>query len=106
MPENTQDVLLPIGSVVKVADIPKRLIIIGILQKRADTDEIFDYLGVPYPEGYVSDAYRYLFNTDQIEEFVFAGFVDSEYQLYRSQVVQSEDYRERFKSKMTSDSGV
>ena len=44
--------LLPIGSVVLLKDATKKLVIIGILQVNPSENKIYDYLGVPYPEGY------------------------------------------------------
>lgn len=43
--------LLPIGTVVLLKGAKKKLMIIGVKQTNAETDEEFDYLGVIYPEG-------------------------------------------------------
>lgn len=50
--------LLPIGSVVLLKDATKKLVIIGILQVNPSENKIYDYLGVPYPEGYVATVYK------------------------------------------------
>ena len=52
--------LLPIGSVVLLKDATKKLVIIGILQVNPSENKIYDYLGVPYPEGYVSSDMKTL----------------------------------------------
>lgn len=38
----------------------------------------YDYIGVMYPEGYMSEESQYLFNHEDIEEIVFFGFDDDE----------------------------
>lgn len=44
--------ILPIGSVVKVRNLKKLMMIFGFLQSHgAQPDVCFDYVGVPYPEG-------------------------------------------------------
>lgn len=45
--------LLPIGSVVLLKDATKKLVIIGVLQVNAEQNKMYDYLAVPYPEGYL-----------------------------------------------------
>jgi hypothetical protein len=77
--ENT---LLPVGSVVLLKDGKKRLMIYGLLQMRNEDKKIYDYIGCYYPEGYISQEHSYLFNTSDIEEVCFIGFVDSEYQIF------------------------
>ena len=72
------DDLLPIGSVVALKDEEKKLMIFGIKQKNVDTDELFDYVGVMYPEGNLGPEYQYLFNQDQISEVFFVGYESEE----------------------------
>ncbi len=72
------DDLLPIGSVVGIKDSEKKLMIFGIKQKNADTDETFDYVGVFYPEGNLGAEYQYLFNADIISEVFFVGYESEE----------------------------
>jgi len=78
--------LLPIGSVVLVKEAEKRLMIIGIMAADQETGIDYDYLAVPYPEGYISDEYRFLFNHEDIDEMSFYGFVDQELQSFRAAV--------------------
>ena len=54
--------LLPIGSVVLLKDATKKLVIIGVLQVNAEQNKMYDYLAVPYPEGYLGSDNNYLFN--------------------------------------------
>ena len=66
--------LLPIGTVVFLSGGAKRLMIYGRFQLQIETDVVWDYIGVPYPEGNISEEHRYLFNHDQIENVVARGF--------------------------------
>ena len=71
--------LLPIGSVVRLHDGEKRLMIIGIMQSDASGNgKEYDYLGILYPEGQIGDEFQYLFNQEDIEEVIFRGFEDDE----------------------------
>ena len=71
--------LLPIGSVVRLHDGEKRLMIIGIMQSDASGNgKEYDYLGILYPEGHIGDQFQYLFNHEDIREIVFRGFEDTE----------------------------
>lgn len=71
--------LLPIGSIVRLKDGEKKLMIGGIKQQEADGNgREFDYYGVLYPEGHLGDEFQYLFNHEDIDEIVFRGFEDEE----------------------------
>lgn len=71
--------LLPIGSIVRLHDGEKRLMIIGIMQSDASGNgKEYDYLGILYPEGHIGDQFQYLFNQEDIEEVIFRGFEDDE----------------------------
>lgn len=71
--------LLPIGSIIRLHDGEKRLMIIGIMQSDASGNgKEYDYLGILYPEGHIGDQFQYLFNQEDIEEVIFRGFEDDE----------------------------
>ncbi|MDO5138650.1 MAG: DUF4176 domain-containing protein [Oscillospiraceae bacterium] len=75
--------LIPAGSVVLLKNAVKRLMIIGVLQqKKTELIEgipaVYDYIGVPYPEGYIGADSAFLFNREDIEEIVFTGYDDEE----------------------------
>lgn len=76
--------LLPIGSVVKLKDAVKALMIYGILQNHTESNTLYDYVACLYPEGNISSEYTYLFNHDKIEEIYFLGFINAEHQSYRT----------------------
>lgn len=68
--------LLPIGSIVLLKGGEKRLMISGILQR--DAGKNYDYIGLPYPEGYIGRKFQYLFNAEDIQEIIFLGYEDPE----------------------------
>lgn len=75
--------LVPAGSIVRLKNAAKRLMVIGVLQqKRSEEVEgipvVYDYIGVPYPEGYIGPDSAFLFNHEDIEETVFSGYEDEE----------------------------
>ena len=73
--------LIPIGSIVKLKEAEKRLMIIGILQKNGD-GRMYDYMGCPYPEGFLDDENLFLFNHEDLETVSFIGFDDVERQIF------------------------
>ena len=70
--------LLPVGSVVLLKGATKRLMIIGILQVKQDEDKMYDYLAVPYPEGYIGESNNFLFNHEDINDVIFKGYENPE----------------------------
>lgn len=73
--------LLPIGSVVKLKDATKLVMIFGILQANSSVSEkTFDYIGVAYPEGHFDVRLQIGFNHENIEELLFKGYDSPERQ--------------------------
>ena len=71
--------LLPIGSVVLLKNGIKKIMIVGIKPIKNDgTEEMFDYIGVLYPEGYISNEINFLFNRDDICDVIFKGYENPE----------------------------
>lgn len=70
--------LLPIGSVVRLQEATKKLMIYGIKQTDTDTGMEYDYVGVLYPEGNLGDKTQLLFQHENIEEVIFTGYEDEE----------------------------
>lgn len=66
--------LLPIGSVVSLHNVNQLIMIYGRMQTQNNEDAIWDYVGCPYPMGYISKDYNIFFNNNQIHEIVFNGF--------------------------------
>lgn len=70
--------ILPIGTVVLLKNSSKRVMIIGVLQKQADEEKLWDYSGVFYPEGYMGPDKTFLFQGEQIERIFAIGYQDEE----------------------------
>lgn len=80
---------LPIGSVVKLKEGTKRLMITGFLpieQKENGEKNMWDYNGCLYPEGILNSTNNYLFNHSQIEEVHFIGLVDDEEKIFKKKL--------------------
>lgn len=69
---------LPIGSVVLLKESKKRIMIVGVKQKQAGSDKIWDYSACLYPEGILDPDRLFLFDSDQIERLYFVGLQDGE----------------------------
>ena len=69
---------LPIGSVVLLKDSQKRIMIVGVKQKQADSDKVWDYSACLYPEGILDPDHLFLFDSEQIERLYFIGLQDGE----------------------------
>ncbi len=68
---------LPIGSVVMVKGIKRKVMIFGYKQKRRGQNEnVFDYIGVVYPEGHIDNRLHIGFNQENIEKVIFRGYED------------------------------
>lgn len=78
-------IYFPIGTVVSLKGVKKRVMIYGISQKTIENDEekIFDYIACMYPEGNVNDE-KIVFNQEDIETVFFIGFQDPEQLLFRA----------------------
>lgn len=72
--------LLPIGSVVLLKDSIKRVMVMGVLQQAENDNQKveYDYIGIPYPEGFMGIDKMFLFNHENIERTYFTGYDDFE----------------------------
>lgn len=71
--------LLPVGSVVLLKGGVKKTLIIGILQINENiSEDVYDYIGVPYPEGYLGMDNTYLFQHEDINDVIFRGYDNPE----------------------------
>lgn len=65
---------LPVGSIVKLIDNDRYIMIIGLMQTNAQTKERYDYTGTLYPMGYNPEADMYMFNETDIEHIFHKGY--------------------------------
>ncbi len=81
--------LLPVGSVIRLKKGTKNLIIIGIKPRELTTGETYDYLTVPYPEGYINKETVFYAMHNKIDEVIFKGYSNKEREDFISKL---EDY--------------
>ena len=69
---------LPIGSVVLLKESQKRIMIVGLKQKQANSYKVWDYSACLYTEGILDPDKLFLFDNEQIERLYFVGLQDGE----------------------------
>ncbi len=79
--------LLPIGSVVKLEGVEPIIMILGRMVISADKRD-FDYVGVPYPVGYLGDEKVLCFNCDKIVEELHRGYMTENELIFREQLLE------------------
>lgn len=71
--------LLPVGTVVLLKNGMKKIMIVGIKPiNKEKPDKTYDYIGVLYPEGYISNEINFLFNHEDINDVIFKGYENAE----------------------------
>ena len=83
--------LLPNGSVVTLKGATKKLMTIGIEVEMEGDEKTYDYIAVPYPEGYIDQETMFLFMQEDIENVSFVGFVDAEMQVFRTALEETDE---------------
>lgn len=66
---------LPIGSIIKLKNIPSPYLIITIYEDDKDKD----YFAVPHPIGYTNIQYAKVIKKEDIEKVYFIGYIDNKY---------------------------
>ncbi|MDG0946980.1 DUF4176 domain-containing protein [Bacillus thuringiensis] len=79
--------LLSIGTVVKLENLEQIVMIIGRMVVSADKRD-FDYVGVPYPVGYLGDEKVLCFNHDKIVEEMHRGYMTESELVLREKLVE------------------
>jgi len=90
--KNNINKFLPIGSIVKVKD--QELVIVGYRISHPEFEKRYDYMGYPYPYGFIDTNTNIIFDFEEIESIVFEGFKDEQYKemLYNIEKnIQKED---------------
>jgi hypothetical protein len=77
---------LPIGTVVKLKQMKKSVMIYGYNQIQVSTGKQYDYIAVPYPEGNISPDYNVFFNRNFIEKVMYGGYDSEEGKKLRKKV--------------------
>ena len=83
--------LLPNGSVVTLKGATKKLMTIGIEVEMEGDEKTYDYIAIPYPEGYIDSETMFLFMQEDIENVSFVGFLDAEMQVFRTALEETDE---------------
>ncbi len=73
-----QEKYLPIGTICKIANNTKEVMIIGYLPKPNGTNDIYDYAAVTFPEGLINTDLIFGLNHNQITGILFEGYTTDE----------------------------
>lgn len=93
---------LPIGSVVKLKNNDKFLMITGYYSLEYNNSvKIYDYVGCSYPEGFLIRNNSYSFNHSDILQVVFAGFVNDDYKKLNANLIDQLNNNESMKQPST-----
>jgi len=92
---------LPIGTVCRLKDATKYLMIIGFcVSKEEEQNKVYDYIGCMYPQGMIAQDISFLFDHSQIDEILYEGFVNDIEKEFKQQLnlALKEKYGEDIKS--------
>ncbi len=95
-----QNEIYPLGSIVKLRDQEKTLMIIGYIPIDIESKVSYDYLVCLYPEGVVESSNQIGINADQIEKVIYKAPKDEE----NTQVLKklSDFYENKGKERLTN----
>ena len=80
---------LPIGTILLLKNATKNVMITGFASMSPETgEEIFDYSGCPYPEGFLNYNEVCVFNHDQIDKVIFQGYADEQEDNFKKLLVE------------------
>ena len=81
--------LLPLGSIVYLADGNQKVVIIGrgMIVNQEGADVVFDYTGSFFPDG-LNPEEIYYFNEEDIDEVIFEGYRNDEEERYAKLYLQ------------------
>ncbi len=75
---------LPLGTIVMLNGGKKRVMITGYCCKTKTSEQIYDYTGCLYPEGYISSDKMLVFNHQDIEKIDSFGYIDEEFNNFKN----------------------
>lgn len=81
--------LLPLGSVITLNGAEKKLMITGVLVENEGNGKVYDYIGIPFPEGYLDAEHMFLFMHKDIQDVNFLGYINAEAQAFRVQLFKA-----------------
>lgn len=82
--------LLPLGSVVDIEG-AQGVLVVGRVASKAGEDKVYDYIGVPYPEGLGDTDEMLFFDQDDIDSIDFIGCKNNIEMDFRENVLEKLD---------------
>lgn len=70
--------LLPVGTIVRLKDGIKTIMVTGFFPVSGDDNKMYDYSACFYPEGLISSEINMLFNHEQVDEIIYPGYNSKE----------------------------
>lgn len=84
MEEVDNEKYLPLGTVVRLKNGTKKVMITGFcMYDNSNDHKLYDYCGCPYPEGMISNREAHLFNHSDIGNICHLGASDEEDKKFR-----------------------
>lgn len=78
--------LLPLGTVVTLKGANHDLFIAGYGVESSDEKTVYDYVGFPYPEGFINKETNFLFNNSDIKKVLYLGYKDKYFLILEEQI--------------------
>lgn len=78
--------LLPVGTIVRLKDGIKTIMVTGFFPVSSDDNKMYDYSACFYPEGLISSEINMLFNHEQVDEILYSGYNSKEHQDFKSKL--------------------
>lgn len=77
--------LLTIGTIVRIKKMASgmNMMIVGYYPIEKETETLFEYSGILYPQGFIGERSIFLFYAEDIEEIIFDGYSDEEGKEFR-----------------------
>ncbi len=83
---------LPIGSVVRIKKPDSVLVVYSYLNRAASPEDNqvrqYDYIGIPYPSGYLDDRFMIPFQSEDITEVIHRGYEDESRQVFLEKLAE------------------
>lgn len=83
------DEFLPVGSVVRLKNAKRDVVVIGYTIVEENSVKVWDYMGCAYPVGVVASDQNLLFNRSDIDCVVFIGYSTEEDKKFRKQLEET-----------------
>ena len=70
------------------------LMVVGYLPEDGINEEIYDYLAVPYPQGYISENSFFMIDHDKVAAVLYDGYFSEDIDMLVSKIRELDDESE------------